>query len=100
MSNANAIPPVGAIFEMKLDNFPGFTITFKVVDLDVKDDSGGTIKLQVISDSQDSEIHKGEFSSHNIYDGVNQPENFSVVEEMWFTANKKRHIKILSLLKD
>ena len=100
MSNANAIPPVGAIFEMKLDNFPGFTKTFKVIDLNAKDECGGTIKLQALSDSQDSTIHKGEFSSHNIYDGVKQPESFSIVEEMWFTANSKRKIKVLSLLKD
>jgi hypothetical protein len=95
MSNANAIPPVGTTFEMKLDNFPGFTKTFKVVDLDVKDDSGGTIKLKVISDSQESTIHKGEYASQNVYDGVDKAESFSVVEEAWFTANVKRKIKIL-----
>lgn len=88
------IPQIGETFEMTLDNFSGFKATMKVVDDNVKGDSGGTIKVQTLIDSQKSEIHDG-YASYNEYDGKDKPERFMVIEEEWFTANDKRKIKIL-----
>jgi len=81
------IPAVGQIFEMRLDNFPNMVMTFGVLDIDVKDDSHGTIKLEKLK-------------SKRIYTNHEEVKDFKkgktiTVEEQWFTANDKRKIKLL-----
>lgn len=42
------IPPVGSVCLVTSDKFPKHSMKIKILDLDVKDDSFGTIKYQVL----------------------------------------------------
>jgi len=80
-------PEVGMRFEMRLDNFPNSVTTLGVVDLDVKDDSHGTIKLEKLKSET--------IYTHHVDTKEFKPGYYLTVEEKWFTANPKRKFKIL-----
>ena len=91
MAKENNIPQEGQTFEMTLDNFPGFRSTMKVVETELKEEGcNDTIRLQVLTESQDSEIHEGKFSSYKEFE-----DRFITVEDIWFTDNPKRKIVII-----
>ena len=82
------IPTVGQIFEMRLDNFPNMVMTFGVLEIDVKNDSHGTIKLEKLKS-------KTIYTNHEEVKEFKPDKATLVVEEQWFTANDKRKIKLL-----
>jgi len=81
-------PEIGQVFEMKLDGFLDNTVlTYEVLDLNVKDDSHGTIKLKKIR-------RKTIYMNHEEIQDYKLGETMTV-EEQWFTANPKRKIKVI-----
>ncbi len=76
---------VGQIFEMWLTDYPLDRSTYRILDLNVKDEGQGTIKL--------GKIKKIRKYVNHIEEKLFTNGEFMIVEEQWFTANHRRKFK-------